>query len=134
VSYHYLLEPWLAQGSKPPPGVRIPFDVIVLAAIENQNVYLPGYIVMHVPLDDSGPPPTSFERMSIRRAAGDVADHIRAQRRVLVTCWQGKNRSGVIAGLALCELGVPGREAVHRIRALRDGLTNRYFRAMVATS
>jgi protein-tyrosine phosphatase len=131
-SYHYLFEPWLAQGSKPPSGVRLPFDVIVLAAQEYQDPDLPGYIVMHVPLDDG--PPSPLERTIIRRAAHAVANHVRARRRVLVTCWQGRNRSGVIVGLALRELGMPGREAVHRIRTLRNGLTNHYFRAMVEAS
>ena len=132
MSYTYLVNgPWLAQGSAPPPGVQIPFDVIVLAAMEYQTPELPGYHVMRVPLDDSGPPPNAWERTLIRTAAREIADHVRAGRRVLCTCWQGRNRSGVLAGLALRELGLPGIEAVRRIRAARDGLTNPHFHAMV---
>ena len=119
----------LAQGSAPPSGVTLPFDVVVLAAEEYQPD-LPGYVVMKVPLDD-GPPPDKATRMRIRKAARDVADHVRIGHRVLVTCWQGRNRSGVIAGLALVKLGLPPAEAVRRIRAYRDGLTNPHFRAMV---
>jgi len=128
--YHYLLSGGrLAQGSAPPPRARIPFDVVVLAAEEYQPD-LPGYRVLHVPLDD-GPPPDKVTRLRIRSAARTVADHVRIGHRVIVTCWQGRNRSGVIAGLALVELGVPRDRAVRRIRELRDGLTNPYFRAMV---
>ena len=128
--YHYLLDPWLAQGSAPPVGVRIPFDVIVLAAKEYQPVLF-GYTTLYVPLDDSGPPPSTRDRVRIREVAHEIAQHVRARSRVLCTCWQGRNRSGVLAGLALRELGVPGVEAARQIRQLRNGLTNRHFYAMV---
>jgi protein-tyrosine phosphatase len=128
--YTYLLQcGLLAQGSAPPVGVYIPFDVIVLAAQEYQP-NLPGYEVLRVPLDD-GPPPDGQTRARIRLAAHAVANRVRAERRVLVTCWEGRNRSGVIAGLALAELGLPGARAAGRIRRLRNGLTNRYFLQMV---
>ena len=130
--YHYLLSNHLlAQGSAPPPVSGIPFDVIVLSAMEYQPD-LPGYRVLHVPLDD-GPPPDKTTRMRIRRAAREIADRVRAGQRVLVTCWQGRNRSGVLAGLAMVDLGVPPIQAVGRIRRLRDGLTNVHFRAMVSS-
>lgn len=128
--YAYLLSNGrLAQGAAPPKGVLIPFDVIVLAAQEYQE-HIPGYHVMRVPLDD-GPPPDKVARMRIRRAAREIADRVRRGQRVLVTCWQGRNRSGVLAGLALVDLGVPPTEAVRRIRTRRDGLTNPHFRALV---
>ena len=127
---HLLPDGRLAQGSAPSPRVRLPFDVVVLAAEEYQPD-LPGYpVVMHVPLDD-GPPPDRDTRRRIRSAAQEVAEHVRLGHRVLVTCWQGRNRSGVIAGLALVRLGVPRERAVRRIQRLRDGLRNPYFRAMV---
>ena len=129
--YHYLLPRVLAQGSAPPPVIGIPFDVIVLAAMEYQPP-MPGYTVMNVPLDD-GPPPDRGTRLRIRRAAREIADRVRWGQRVLVTCWQGRNRSGVLAGLAMVDLGVPPRVAVDRIRTLRDGLMNEHFRAMVAS-
>jgi protein-tyrosine phosphatase len=118
----------LAQGSAPPPNVRLPFDVIVLAAEEYQP-NLPGYIVIHAPIDDADPTP--IERMRIYSAAREVARHIRSGKRVLVTCWMGRNRSGVIAGLALVELGVHPHRAVRRIQKYRNGLGNHHFRAMV---
>jgi protein-tyrosine phosphatase len=126
-TYTYLAER-LAQGSAPPEHVKLPFDTIVLSAKEYQP-RMPGYEVLHVPLDDSAP--TEVERAQIRRTAREVARRVRAGKRVLVTCWQGRNRSGVIAGLALIELGVPRSQAIRRIRTLRNGLTNPYFHAMV---
>lgn len=131
--YAYLMPgDQLAQGSAPPLEAQIPFDVIVLSAKEYQP-NIPGYEVMHVPLDD-GPLPDTKTREQIRTAAHQIAEHIRAGRRVLVTCWQGRNRSGVLAGLALVELGLPRYRAVRRIRNYRNGLTNEYFRAMVEGS
>ena len=133
--YSYLLDDGrLAQGSEPPVGTKLPFDVVVLAAIEYQPESLPGHLTLHAPLDDSGPPPTPTERALIKYAAKDVARRVRAGQRVLVTCHQGRNRSGVIAGLALVELGVSGKEAAKRIRRLRNGLTNRYFYEMVVSA
>ena len=131
--YSYLLSGGrLAQGSAPPLGVPLPFDTVVLAAREYQPD-LPGFEVVRVPLDD-GPPPTKAERMRIRHVARDVADRVRAGKRVLVTCWAGRNRSGVISGLAMRHLGVPGPEAAARIRRAREGLTNPHFYAMVVGS
>jgi protein-tyrosine phosphatase len=129
---HLLANGRLAQGSFPTRGVRLPFDVIVLAAMEYQPD-LPGHEVWHVPLDD-GPPPSQAERAWIRAAARGVAQRVRAGQRVLVTCWQGRNRSGVIAGLALTDLGVPGPQAAQLIRRTRNGLTNPYFHEMVIRS
>lgn len=132
VGYSYLMPgAVLAQGSVPPPGAVLPFDVIVLAAIEHQDIDLPGYEVLLVPLDDSGPPPSPADRVLIRETARRIARRIRAGKRVLVTCHQGRNRSGVLAGLALVELGLPRDRAVRRIRVYRQGLTNPWFRAMV---
>lgn len=129
---HLLSGGRLAQGSAPPPNVSLPFDVIVLAALEYQPE-MPGYEVLRVPLDD-GPPPSPQTRAEIRAAAGEVARRVRAGQRVLVTCWQGRNRSGVISGLALVDLGVPGTWAAHRIRRIRNGLTNPHFYEMVIRS
>jgi protein-tyrosine phosphatase len=134
---HLLEDRRLAQGSAPPPRVRVPFDTVVLAAAEYQPD-LPGYAVIRVPLEDRfppNPPPDLFTRHAIREAARTIAREVRHGRRVLVTCWAGRNRSGVLAGLALCELGVPGMRAASLIRLLRAGaLSNPYFLRMVVRS
>jgi hypothetical protein len=130
MSYSYLIPNWLAQGSAPLPGMELPFDVIVFAAMEYQPV-MRGYTMVRVLLDDSGPPPSTQDRARIRVVAREIAEHVRARRRVLVTCMAGRNRSGVLVGLALRHLGVPGAEAARRIQAARNGLTNPHFHAMV---
>ena len=130
--YDYLI-PGLAQGSVPPSGVQLPFDVVVLAAYECQpEPSVP--TIFRAALDDSGPPPNHIDKIVIRETAKEVARRVRAGQRVLVTCRQGRNRSGVISGLALVELGMSGRQAAELIRRIRNGLTNPYFYEMVIGS
>lgn len=132
--YTYLIHDsaLLAQGSAPAFGARLPFDTIVLAAKEYQP-RLPGYETIHMPLDD-GPEPDPITQAQIRATAHAVAQRVRAGRRVLVTCWMGRNRSGVISALALVELGLSCERAVRRIMRLRKGLTNPHFVEMVRRS
>ena len=134
MGYSYLLgNRRLAQGSAPPTDARLPFDAVVLAAVEYQPE-LPRYAVLRVPLEDRfppDPPPDARTVAFIERAAGEVAREVRRGGRVLVTCAQGRNRSGVLAGLALVQLGCPGPQAAALIRRLRNGLTNPYFLRMV---
>lgn len=121
----------LAQGSKPPINSKMPFEVIVLAAREHQ-FDMPGYEVLHIPLDDDPwDPPSAEDQAKIKAVASTVAQRVRAGHRVLVTCHAGINRSGLIAGLALVELGFTGPQAANRIKYLRGGLTNPQFRRLV---
>ncbi|MEO8538888.1 MAG: protein-tyrosine phosphatase family protein [bacterium] len=54
--------------------------------------------------------------------------------RIYIMCQHGMNRSGLVTGLILRGLGMPPRETVERIRAVRPGaLANDYFRLMVLT-
>jgi protein-tyrosine phosphatase len=48
---------------------------------------------------------------------------------VLVHCWGGRNRSGLVSALALRRLqGITGAEAVKAVKAVRAGaLVNQYF-------
>ena len=53
---------------------------------------------------------------------------LRGGEKVLVHCRMGFNRSALVAGRILVELGVPGREAVTRLRRSRPGaLFNEVF-------
>lgn len=62
--------------------------------------------------------------LDVRRADGPD--------RLYVMCHHGLNRSGLMAGLILRELGIAGDDAVRRIVAARPGsLSNRSFRAIV---
>src|SRR5262245_57207028 len=55
---------------------------------------------------------------------------IRSGHRVLSHCGMGYNRSALVAGLILVRLGVPGSDAVNRLRSCRPGvLFNEVFAA-----
>lgn len=126
--------PRLYMGERPPPDPRIGevFDVVVLTSYEYQpkaGDYGRAYI-RNVPLDDSDDkPPTRFEKETAEEAGREVADWVRRGKRVLVTCWQGRNRSGWVTGIALIELGVPAEKAIHAIRYSRGAraLSNDFF-------
>ena len=61
------------------------------------------------------------------------ASLIREKHRVLSHCRMGFNRSALVAGLILCELGHTGPDAVARIRDRRPGaLFNERFAAYLA--
>jgi len=55
-----------------------------------------------------------------------------APRDVFVVCQHGMNRSGLVAGLLLRELGLTGEDAVARIVSARPGaLSNQTFRRLL---
>jgi len=59
-------------------------------------------------------------------ASNDAPEHL------YIVCQHGMNRSGLVAGLVLRELGLPGTAAVSRILAARPGaLSNQAFRRLV---
>jgi protein-tyrosine phosphatase len=128
MGYSFILDQ-LAQGSAPPPDLKLPFDVLVLAAMEYQpaQTMFPGITLIHVPLDDAIP-----KRDEVLRAiyAGkQVAAHVQRGDRVLTTCFMGKNRSGLVNGFALMELGYSSQDAITLIKNARgDGaLGNMHF-------
>jgi protein-tyrosine phosphatase len=57
----------------------------------------------------------------LHAVAGLAASLIRDGHRVLTHCNMGFNRSGLVAGLILMSLGMPGHVAVSRIRERRPG-------------
>lgn len=110
------------------------FDVIVLAAKELQpedaseaKVMFPGVEVIAVKLDDA--PITREIAQLAAEAAVLVARRVKSGKCVLVTCAQGKNRSGLVTALALVSLfGISGKEAVAAIKTARPiALTNGSF-------
>ena len=126
--------PGLYMGRRPPPDPRIGqvFDAVVLTAYEYQPKAgeYGRALVLHVPLDDmTGKPPTEHEKALACEAGKAVARWVKQGKRVLVTCRQGRNRSGWVTGLALLELGVPVQRAIDAIRRVRgnDALENPHF-------
>jgi protein-tyrosine phosphatase len=127
-------------GSAPDAGAAKPlklagFGSLVLCADEYQpaSSEFPGLAVIHAPLDDSGPPISQIEERIAGSAAGIVAQLINRGDRVVVTCWQGRNRSGLVCALALMILeGLTPQAAIDAVRAARpDALTNDSFRAFL---
>jgi protein-tyrosine phosphatase len=75
-------------------------------------------------VDGHGPVPEC-----IFRAARRVSRALRRGRRVLLLCVRGRNRSGLLAALAMSYLtGASGRECARRVsRARHMALTNQAF-------
>jgi hypothetical protein len=80
---------------------------------------------LHVPIPDAA----MDDPETVRAAARAVAERVGAGRRVLVHCWAGLNRSGVVSARALMYLGVPVTQAIAAVRAARGpvALFNRDF-------
>jgi hypothetical protein len=110
------------------------FEVVVLCAEEWQPE-IPGVETIHAPFDDDH---TGLDERQARiafRAARATARHLTQGKKVLVTCWAGRNRSGLVSALALSRVaGVHPRVAGNLIRSKRDGaLTNTAFRALLSS-
>ena len=135
MNYSYILPRFLAQGSRPENHSRLyhVFDTVVLCAMEDQDIPLPGVEVIHVPLDDGPPPPRGDVAMAWQ-AAKTVAKRTRQGKRVLVTCHMGLNRSGLVTGLALRMLGYSSEQAVEAIRRARSwqAMRNPHFLELLA--
>ncbi|HEU5179463.1 MAG TPA: dual specificity protein phosphatase family protein [Candidatus Polarisedimenticolia bacterium] len=58
----------------------------------------------------------------LNAVADMAAGLIRSGHRVLSHCGMGYNRSALVAGLILVRLGVPGTDAVTRLRSCRPGV------------
>lgn len=121
----------LAIGSAPIPGISaLPFDVLVLCAQEYQptDKLFPNNKVLHVPFDDADPI-SKEEAHRACRGGAVVAQLIRDRKTVLVTCMAGRNRSGLVTGFALMNLGYSGPHAVEHIRKCRgeNALSNEFF-------
>lgn len=124
----------LWQGAAPMPGDIIRnagFDMLVLCAFEYQPTaeQFPGVEVLHAPNDDDDRLPTRDELRIAMQAAKKVAGALLANRKVLVTCRAGRNRSGLVSAIALHKfLGLSGSQAASLVKMCRPkALTNDYF-------
>lgn len=131
----------LYQGGYPPGGDSLSkqgVHVLVLCAEEHQDASMyEGLEVILAPGDDDRRP----ERLARdidgwKSAAAQVAEHVMAGKKVLVTCMQGLNRSGIVTALALRELtGMSGTEIVRHIQERRErALFNTTFVAYIVAS
>ena len=90
-----------------------------------------GAKAIYCPLDDA-----HLDRLTLDMAgaaAKRVAERVKTGERVLVTCQQGRNRSGLVMALALYFLtGKPGASIVRQIKSKRhNALTNLEFARFV---
>ena len=83
-------------------------------------------LYVYFPILDEQLPPMAKLHGIAKLGASLVRDgHV-----VLSHCGMGFNRSALVAGLILCELGMPGKEVVARLRDRRPGaLFNETFAA-----
>jgi hypothetical protein len=125
----------LWQGSVPPGGTILKekgFDVVVLCADDfqflDQPDRYPGLEVLRCPYDDYHELP-DHQLAMIVDTAFQVAKHVRAGKKVLVTCAAGLNRSGLVTGLALQLLTKwSGRAVLTHVRSRRNmALCNPFF-------
>lgn len=122
----------LWMGSAPPTGASVSnvFDCLVLCAAEYQPdpTCFKGVITKNVPLND-GPPMTQDEIDLSINAANSVIKWLKENKPVLVTCYAGLNRSGLVCALALCMLGMKSTQAISLVRRARGplALSNPYF-------
>jgi protein-tyrosine phosphatase len=123
------IAPKLWMGGRPSPEACAAFDVIVLCAAEHQPE-LPCRTI-NAPIDDSKP--TNDEMALVIKTAKQV-NKLRAEgKRVLVTCYEGRNRSGIVVALAMMLNGSTAQSAIGRVRTARKPpsgfrpLSNDYF-------
>lgn len=114
------------------------FDYVVFAAQELQpfNVKPTDGMdqVIRCPLSDSDPPRPG-DLIAARNCARKVALLVHGGKKVLVTCAEGRNRSGLICGLVIRRLlpWMDGRDIVDHIQSMRyNSLTNLAYAREVA--
>ena len=125
---------WVGPEPKNVRGLGRHFDTLVLTAKEIQYASrFPDIEVIKAPLDDTEFPPTEDEIVIAYDAALRVARKVSQGKDVLVTCHLGRNRSGMVAALAMRMLGYGPKETVNKLRGARgdEALRNPWFEQMV---
>ncbi|MDP8978331.1 MAG: dual specificity protein phosphatase family protein [Actinomycetota bacterium] len=113
--------PGVWQSGSPEPGEH--WDAVI--DLDGAAPPLEGVaFYVHWPIDD-GPPP---DRAVLTALADLVDDLRRANKKVLIHCAAGINRSGLLAAATLMRDGMPAREAIATVRERRPGsLSNGAF-------
>ena len=129
------IAPKLYQGSHPSfvgELHRAKIHTLVLCAVELQpdESALPGIEVLRCPYVDVDDPMGLSTLRMVEQAATAVARRVSRKQRTLVTCAQGLNRSGLVAGLALVLSGMEPNAAIALLREKRCDmvLCNETFR------
>lgn len=108
------------------------FGLHVLCAKELQPASY-GTNVLRVLMDDVDRTTAYDEFLKAQRAAVEIAAFLKADTgRVLITCHQGINRSGLVMALVLRQQGLSPQEAIEAVQKGRPGaLRNRAFVELV---
>jgi len=119
-----LVAPRLYVGSRPRPGKYRWFTTVVLCAKEYQppSYGFPGMTVIRIPLvDDFVHPLSQVDRALVATNAKTIARYLESGACVLTTCWQGWNRSALVAAVAMIHaFDMDADEAINQIRATRS--------------
>lgn len=117
------IAPGLWMGSQPPVGHQLAargFDIVVLCAVEYQPgaEWFPGVSVARITLDDARL--SGGDALKSFTLGSEIAKEIKNGKTALVTCRQGRNRSGLVTALTLTQLtGCSGLSACMAIMTRR---------------
>ncbi len=134
------VHPGLFQGARPSRGDLVAsagFHALVLFddTFQPPRTSFPGVRVLKCPFVDSRTLPITPEVMEVvLKTARRVARRVARGERVLVTCFAGQNRSGLVVAHALHKLtGWSGNRIVRHIQNVRQpSLTNAVFVRLIA--
>ena len=125
LDYHWIM-PNMAQGSYPEPPLSAfkDFDILVLCAkeLQSKSTRAPnGKHLVRLPMeDDIYRPVMPKDAQRYHGTARELAKAVMRGKKVLVTCAQGVNRSGLITSLIVMNLTtLPGRDVVRMLRQRR---------------
>lgn len=141
LDFHWIV-PDLAQGGypEPPNSAFDTFDVVAFCAEELQpHIKAPrGKALFKIPLDDDFYRPIPEEVGDLLHAAAKaLCTYCVAGKKVLTTCQEGRNRSGVMTALILMYgYGMKPATAITLIRRKRpvDALANPMFVQFLMTT
>jgi protein-tyrosine phosphatase len=103
------------------------FDLVISLFARDDHGPDPG--VEHLVLEIPDAPLAPDQIDAVRRLGARASDAVRARRNTFVRCRVGHNRSGLVVGQALMDLGMTAPEAIALIRQRRspDALNNKVF-------
>lgn len=107
-----------AEGGIRPVVVGSEFDLVI--SLFSRPGHGPSRSVEHVVAEMPDDPLTSGQINRVRELARLAADAARGGRTTLVRCQYGYNRSGLVVGQALMELGMDAGTAIDLVRSRRS--------------
>lgn len=124
--YQFIVASRVAQGAYPKPLNEhfAKFHTIVFCAEEMQPKVRglpPDRRAVYCPMDDNFYRPVTREEIGLLMGlAKQLAVEAKEGRKVLITCAQGVNRSGLVTGMTVMHLtGCTGDQAIAEVRRLR---------------